>query len=438
MAKGQINVEQMGSALVTEVTQIEASRDHLIGFALDQPRPDARTLGHTLTVRGWVLGRERWVREVEIIHRDTVIASGKVRQVRLDLETLFPGNEQSAQCGFTLAVGLLGLPPECTFIATAILDDGLRVPFTAFVVRRHLLGTGYRLAPTPVLVTSLGRTGTTYLMRLLLKHPEIVGVDAYPYETRLAGYWAHLMKVLADPADHERSAHPDNFQYNFHWAGHNPYSTPGHPASGWLSAEYLSHTVCFAQSSTRAFYLNLSRESGCVGAKYFVEKANPGLTSRLLRELYPESREIFLVRDFRDMLSSILAFNKRRGYPAFGRESAGSNQEFIANLGMSAHHLLDDWLERGKTSTLIRYEDLLEDPELTLTGLFEYLGVGINSVMLSDMIRDANIDNPELVVHKTSKTASMSIGRWERDLDLTTLGACTVAFGDPLRAFGYT
>ena len=35
---------------------------------------------------------------------------------------------------------------------------------------------------------------------------------AHPHEVHAAAYWAHLFKVLSEPADHQDSAHPDGFR----------------------------------------------------------------------------------------------------------------------------------------------------------------------------------------------------------------------------------
>ena len=45
----------------------------------------------------------------------------------------------------------------------------------------------------------------------------------------------------------------------------------------------------------------------------------PNYLPVLIRELYPRAKEIFLVRDFRDMARSIMAFDAKRGYAGFGR-----------------------------------------------------------------------------------------------------------------------
>ena len=41
-------------------------------------------------------------------------------------------------------------------------------------------------------------------------------------------------------------------------------------------------------------------------------------SAALTAELYPDAREVFLVRDFRDMVASIFAFNRKRGVRGFG------------------------------------------------------------------------------------------------------------------------
>ena len=60
-------------------------------------------------------------------------------------------------------------------------------------------------------------------------------------------------------------------------------------------------------------------------------------------ELYPDARELILVRDPRDMLASILAFNRRRGFDAFGREDVGTDQEYVHRIRGDLVRLRDHW-----------------------------------------------------------------------------------------------
>ena len=81
---------------------------------------------------------------------------------------------------------------------------------------------------------------------------------------------------------------------------------------------------------------------------YFAEKHFPDVYPRLLRELYPGARELFLVRDFRDMIASMLAYNARKEFGDFGRESAQSDATWLDELRRGVVALRDAWRDRGE------------------------------------------------------------------------------------------
>lgn len=425
------------SVHVLQVDRADEAETPLLGFHIDQPVPGESVGGYPFVVRGWVLGKEHRIRSVELIHGDDVVASVPIADNRPDVHKAYPSSEQSSHCGFTLSAGLLGLPSECSLLVRATLETGRLASIVQITVRRRLISSGFCVPPSPLLVTSLGRTGTTYLMRLLLSHPQLVGTDRYPYETRLAGYWAHALKVLTDPADHRRSAHPDSFQYDPFWVGRNPYYAPTQAATPWLSSTHMERVILFTQETIHKFYADLARDCGRPDAKYFVEKCNPGLIPQLMRELFPATVEVFLVRDFRDMLASILAFNARRGYPAFGRGEAANDGEWIAGLGKSARHLHHDWVARRESSLLIRYEDLVTKPTETLTRLLEHSTMDSTNATVASLMEQANQDTADFRAHRTSENPTASIGRWKLELDQATLKVCDEAFGGVLEGFGY-
>ena len=49
-------------------------------------------------------------------------------------------------------------------------------------------------------------------------------------------------------------------------------------------------------------------------------------------ELYPHAKEVFLVRDFRDMALSILSFDERRGFAGFGRPEGATDEEYMRGV----------------------------------------------------------------------------------------------------------
>jgi len=143
------------------------------------------------------------------------------------------------------------------------------------------------------------------------------------------------------------------------------------------------------------------------------------------------------VRDFRDMLSSILAFNAKRGAQGFGRAGAGSDADYVAWLGRWAAGLTAAWERRRGAAHLVRYEDLVLAPERALGDLLGYLGVDAGAATVAAIIEELHGEMPELRDHSTSDGARASIGRWRQDLDPELARAAELALGPALAAFHY-
>jgi hypothetical protein len=156
-----------------------------------------------------------------------------------------------------------------------------------------------------------------------------------------------------------------------------------------------------------------------------------------MRELYPQGRELFLVRDFRDMIASMLAYNARKGFGDFGRETAESDAAWLAELHRGVVALRDAWRERGDTTSLVRYEDLVRDPGSTLPPLLSVLGLDATPETVRGLIAAAAPDAPELRGHGTAGSPEASIGRWRTDLTPELLAAVEETFCDLLQEFGY-
>ena len=123
------------------------------------------------------------------------------------------------------------------------------------------------------------------------------------------------------------------------------------------------------------------------------------------------------MRDFRDMVCSMLAFNEKRGVSGFGRAEADSDMEFVETLGGQATSLARAWERRRDRAHLVRYEDLVLEPARTLAGLLDHVGVDSSTDTIARMLDGLDEDIPELRDHATSDSAQASIGRWRTDLD---------------------
>lgn len=431
---------------VVEVLAIEppSSLTKIEAWSIDSPRPGTVVDTYALLLGGWVLGLDSDVTAIRVSHLGHTLRSVPVTLPRHDVATHYPAVTDGNRCGFQAFVGVLGLPLEFRLDLTAVYETGGEEPLAAIYGTRQPLESTFNGRRQPLMVTMLGRVGSTWLMRLLDAHPDVLIHPPHrgdPYETRVVSYWMHVLKVLAEPANHHQSSPLASFNGNPWWVGHHPfYSMPtiSDPRiHNWLGHAYPVRLANFCQESIDAFYQHVAASCAKPHAKYFAEKFHPDHVPWLIWDVYPDTREIFLIRDLRDMLASILAFNQKRGFESFGRESVGSDEEYVARLGRDAFGMEESWKARRSQSYLVRYEDLILSPRDTLRAIFDYLNVDNATETIERVIERASVDDPQMRQHQTAQDAVSSIGRWQRDLSPEVRELCDEVFGQVLEEFGY-
>ena len=160
----------------------------------------------------------------------------------------------------------------------------------------------------------------------------------------------------------------------------------------------------------------------------------PNAKSHLLQELYPDARELVLVRDLRDMVCSITDYNARRGFELWGRKEV-TDREWLELLRDQSVRMLKSW-KAG--AALVRYEDLITDQLGTLGTIFSWLGLAHDPALLSEIAAKAKETLPMAQgIHRTSSSVEQSIGRWKLDLDVEWQIACSATFDDVLEEWGY-
>ena len=138
-------------------------------------------------------------------------------------------------------------------------------------------------------------------------------------------------------------------------------------------------------------------------ARYFAEKLRPDFVPELMREIYPGAREVILVRDFRDMVSSMFAFNAKRGFEGFRRGAAGSDAEFIADRvgGVRRGTGAGAGARAPSGAHLVRYEDLVPRPAGRSRALLGYLGLDSSGAALDAMVASVTARGDESDGHRT-------------------------------------
>jgi len=282
----------------------------------------------------------------------------------------------------------------------------------------------------PVLVSSSGRSGSTFLMKLLLSHPAITGGNLYPFEVRPAAFYSNAFRVLTTPSDSAPQSIRDMFDADPNVVTLNPFNHKEFRAV-FADSDELGHFFREAASDTlkkaflkviQLFYARTAGDDPARKIQYFAEKCDISRQSRqAMRSLYDDDlREIILVRDLRDVVCSYRLFFTNQDH-----------SQVIQHLAAMGNVIVEAKRRAPESSLVVRYEDLILDRAAKLTEIASFLD-------LPDTWNDEkDVEQKLQEKHGTSKSAESSIGRWQSDLTQEEQALCNEKFDKYLKAFGY-
>jgi hypothetical protein len=430
---------------ITEIVRVERlvpDPGALLGFSIELPISGTAKDSYSFEFAGWVLGARSAAAQIELIANDGPVRRVSVIYPRSDVDRAFPTAPQNSKVGFWAPVSVVGMTPEFELLIQVRLENNDRVPIARIHGRHKPVPSQFEPKIQPLLVNSLARTGTTWVMRLLSEHPSIAALRIYPYEVRPGKYWIQLLGAMAEPAYQAQSLSKlGNFDSDW-WESQDPFQRGSLAQNAalqqWFNSRFVEQTASLCQQSIEDCYREIADVQNQPIPLYFAEKHIPDEVPGIIWELYPHTREIIVVRDFRDMLCSIRAFNAKRGTIGFNRDQVDNEEQYIYRLGREAQQLLSSWRARSDRACLVRYEDLISRPAETLRRILDYLEIECGSSMVEDIHRRALVDTPEMQSHRTSRSAQTSIARWHSDLDEDSKQLCEQVFGQALEEFGYT
>lgn len=122
----------------------------------------------------------------------------------------------------------------------------------------------------------------------------------------------------------------------------------------------------------------------------FIEKTNThALNLKLIREVFPESKIIYIIRDPRDVVASCMAStrtwakgekpNTARSFAKLWKECFLSFENAKKNISPEQYYELS-------------YEELIEDTPGNLDNVLSFLGIKVDSKKLSKVVSDHTID----------------------------------------------
>jgi Sulfotransferase family len=341
--------------------------------------------------------------------------------------------------GFATAFSSLALPPQFELSVTAAREDGQDVPIATVTGERRELRLPPATGMRPLAVNTFGRTGSRVFLQLLSANANVVAYMAPKYEPKAASYWVAVLRSLSEPKSYLSQIHSPLSGREW-WLGRETptlWRIPDPSMQEWLGRENIEDLARIVRQRIDAFYERAAERSGRHSAAYFAEKFTAGGLVSLVWELYPNAKEVMLVRDFRDMLASIAAFNEKKQRQMFGRARFDSDRDFVFKLSGYANGLVADWKRRSDRVHVVRYEDLVLRPDETARALLDYLELEADPAVVAAMSQAASHTREDMTEHRTAPSSRASVGRWKTDLDDELKEACEVAFRPALAAFGY-
>jgi hypothetical protein len=392
----------------------------------------------SVDVRGFAVGASEPVAHVELSVSGRPVRRVPCNAARPALAAERPDLPGAGSSGFFATLSALDLPREFELRVDALLPGGERAGLALIRGRRAALTTSFSPRMQPLMLTGPGRAGSTIFMQMLAGHPRIAVHPPFDEEPRVATYWIDAMRALARPQSWLRQISPAARLDGDWWLGHSelvPRRLRSEALQEWFAGPAVDELAEFAQSRIEAVYTRIEAEGGKTGATFFAEKFRNDLVADLMWELYPDAREIVLVRDPRDVLISVLASRHKRGVrPAPADPARWVGEEFTGRILA----VLESWRRRRERTHLVRYEDLMMRPQETLAAVAEYVGLGTGDDAVDPMIESAGRRLPGMEQHRTTADAESSIGRWRRDLAPEMVEACEQAVGTAMAAWGYT
>ncbi|WP_420126702.1 sulfotransferase family protein [Longimicrobium sp.] len=439
------------------------------------PHEDGQVNPYALPVRGWAVAREPAV-ALEVAHGSAVVQSLPLAQRSMEAATqagaalapparaLLQGRvfaarglsrlgwevERSAGAvrrilrpdvlysGFSGSIPLLGLPARCTLRLSLRLAGGEAAALADVSIDRPPVRVTQPARYQPLMVTSVGRSGSTWFQHLLSQHPAVAAFRAHSYEATPA---RELLLLAANSAASGPYTEAFFARKGFRSLLTGPSAGDAMPRMMAAVGEGVREQAEAAVRAIDRFYDLADRmdgrpAAGDEGTRYFTEKnLRP---EWLFWEVYPRAKEIFLVRDFRDVITSSLAANAKWGKRFFGRGQAADDRDYVfVRAAMARPWILEPWRQRSDRAHLVRYEELILNPEPVLRGVLEYLELDPSDAAIAQMLRLAGATQAgdARSEHMTSSSAAASIGRWKKDLPPPLVAACDEAFAEFFDAF---
>src|SRR5262245_35268902 len=226
----------MPIAEIIDISQAPQDSPDFLGCFIDTPTAGDLLDSYAIKIMGWVLTTQTKPVFVVATWNGQELGRIKLREPRPDVAAEFPNEPNASTSGFCLLISLLGVSPDASILLRAIVVDGPATEIGIVHVRHSTLHHLHQPSTQPVLLTSIGRSGSKWLLMLIAQHPEIVALRPSDLEPRALHYWISMFRGISHPKSYLQvlAADLSNPQY---WLGPTQppaiHLFPDNPTSQW-------------------------------------------------------------------------------------------------------------------------------------------------------------------------------------------------------------
>ncbi len=260
-------------------------------------------------------------------------------------------------------------------------------------------------------------------MMILATNPAIATDRVYPYENRYLAYICRLVDHISTPFTQKPG-------WNMQQLLEGPDNQIGPLPFSPLSIDPTDLAARATRHLWTAFSESIATHTH--GPCHYYAEKTWGNNLETLAKAGIKSKLINLVRDPRDVLASIYAFDAKRGYYGFGRNVGEPTDDYLVRLV----HDMYDKLKRMRLRTKnhdhlwIRYEDLIIDRPKIGARLSEWIGLELQTETVVPRGKTYK-------QHSTTAKPVKSIGRWRKDLQSTDVSYIEEILGTEMTQLGY-
>ncbi|MGA9334834.1 MAG: sulfotransferase [Rudaea sp.] len=415
------------------IESIEPTRPWINGVQvhLDSPTDLQRSqLRYSLALRGWIVCAGERVTSIRLTWHGKRIAEAKVL-VRPDVKAKYPNHHFVAGFRIDAVPAVFGEQEPLNIVVDTA--DGRSTTVSEIRLRFEQRDQAFEadsqeISIAPVLASA--RSGTTLLSSLLHSHPAVLGRREYPYESRLGirlaeEWFANMQPAIYEPPLARGS---NGIDQNLR-AITEILDRPCAEDDGRMEHLFTSLRLQYRQRIIALYKMLTPSQSACV----ITEKLGVHWDLKLISGLFDRVRPIFIVRDPRDLLVSMRAFNERRGVYEFHESHAKNLDALLSIMSSNLRHLVRQYDEWKSDKLLIRYKDLIANPGDVLVRVLQFIGIDSSSQTVMNALEQANTH----IAHITAASAEASVERWRSALTSSEVAKVNWFFEPFLRRFDY-